>query len=261
MTLAHIRALGLLALLFGAPAYADVAIDAVTPAKGFAAGRTYTHTPIGTPTLAITCFLWNGGAGGTPAATYGGTSMPHLQTRINQGNSSLECWKLDSPAAGAQSVAVTWTGSFNYVLVTMTFTGTLTSGSTGTPVTSVGTSTTSTVAVVSGAGHLVFDALATIAASAVVTTGSGQTNRADEIQTNVTTAHGDSGTTVSSTTAHPTYTFANGSFAMMGVDIIPDTPPPTDTPVGPTNTPTNTPTPTPTVTPTPGPGKKAVMIL
>ena len=90
---------------------AVLSFDAVSGAHGGSeTSDSTTHTPVGTPSLAV-LLMWTAAATGSFAATYGGDSMaaltgsPHAGPPRGYGNSKLD------PSSGAQTVAVSWTTS------------------------------------------------------------------------------------------------------------------------------------------------------
>jgi len=91
-----------------------IAIDAVTSA-GFGttlrSSLSFTHTPVGTPTLALA--IWTGAPwGGTTAVTYGGQAMTEVTGSPITGTiPQVRMFYLDNPPAGAQTMLFDWSGS------------------------------------------------------------------------------------------------------------------------------------------------------
>jgi hypothetical protein len=113
-----------------------VAFDAVSNGQG-ASSYSYTHTPSATPT-AVLVAATNDGRSLT--LTYGGTSMPLLAS-VSSPDATTTQWLfgLANPAAGAQSVSLTWTGTTQTDVGTITVTGSLlTAAAFGTPITNSG---------------------------------------------------------------------------------------------------------------------------
>jgi hypothetical protein len=88
--------------------------DAVGSVAGtnIASGISWTHTPIGTPTLAIAWVCAKDGSPMTdPAATYGGVSMVGIPGASGaSGTQAIAGFYLLSPPPGAQSVVASWVG-------------------------------------------------------------------------------------------------------------------------------------------------------
>jgi hypothetical protein len=111
----------------------SVAFDAVSTGQGLTS-YSATHTPSGTPT-AVLVGATNDGRGLT--MTYGGAAMTLLAS-VSSPDATTTQWLfgLANPAAGAQSVSPTWTGTAETAIGTITVTGSLlTAAAFGTPIT------------------------------------------------------------------------------------------------------------------------------
>ena len=114
-------------------AEAAVAVDANSGTNVSAATSfSYTHTPVGTPTGAVTAFTTGNGSVSSVTCTYGGSGMTLVGSAqtISVTNSQLYVYKHESPASGAQTVACSWTTARTSDTMTETLTG---SGTMGTP--------------------------------------------------------------------------------------------------------------------------------
>lgn len=116
-------------MLIASPAMGAIAHDASTvwTTSTTSTECSFTHTPSGTPTLAL---LWvsldaDETISGTP--TYGGTSMTLVTN--NSGSSdpaaqTVYLYELHSPSSGAQTAYAAYSSDNNIVCVAQTFTGT-----------------------------------------------------------------------------------------------------------------------------------------
>ena len=100
-----------------------VAFDAAASAASALASYSFTHTPVGTPTTAIVGV--NVAAAGTTvtSVTYGGTAMTQVRNAFVSAVARTVVFILDSPASGAQTVAVTLAGAAESVTISCTVTG------------------------------------------------------------------------------------------------------------------------------------------
>jgi hypothetical protein len=155
-----------------------VAIDAKTTSTWGNSGtspKTVSHTPVGTPTLAVVCVhRFRDPSGDSPGVTYGGASM----TKIEADNGGYPCTGIyykENPASGTQNVVLSWNNSQNggYLQI-ITFTGTPTSSALGTQQTAIGTGTSSSLSVSGYSGGLILDALSFYDNPGTITTGADQ---------------------------------------------------------------------------------------
>ena len=100
-----------------------VAFDAAASASSAVASYSYTHTPVGTPSTAIVGV--NVAAAGTTvtSVTYGGTAMVRVRESLEPALSRTAVFVLNSPASGAQTVAVTLGAAAESVTISCTVTG------------------------------------------------------------------------------------------------------------------------------------------
>lgn len=106
---------------------AVVSVDAVSNATlggNNVTTRSWTHTPVGTPTAVIVGVIYYN----TPATdnvtgvTYGGTAMS-LVSGVTTNAVRVELWALANPSSGAQTATVNWDNQVTCECVAMTFTG------------------------------------------------------------------------------------------------------------------------------------------
>jgi len=144
---------------------------------GSVTSASWTHTPVGTPTLVIVS-LMSAATGAVTTATYGGQNLTEATGSPAGGGSvpTVHMWYLASPPAGAQTVSLIWTTATRAVRCSMTYTGT-TGTHVGTVVSTTGTNIASiSVDVTSSASGMVMDAAA-IHNDASITVGADQTQR------------------------------------------------------------------------------------
>lgn len=156
----------------------QVLFDAVqTPVQGNnVASPSGTHTPVGTPTVALVMVHYGFNGRTISSVTYGGTSMALEQSGVN-GQDSVAIYSLPNPAAGSQTVQVNFSGAEYSVLYAMTFTESDTTdavaashGTSGT-----GTSATPSLTCTSDTDELIVDAMSH--ANSTGSVDAGQTQR------------------------------------------------------------------------------------
>lgn len=160
-----------------APGTSTVAFDAVSSAVISVAGTSlsWTHTPVGTPSLAVVGVTIRKNASVT-ALTYGGTAMTFIR-QDTSGNATTELWRLINPPTGAQTVSVTISAAQNFAGGAITFTGSDTTTPISNHAGATGISTTPSVTVTSASGELVVDAVSLRSGTIPWTVGAGQTLR------------------------------------------------------------------------------------
>lgn len=196
-----------------------IAFDTFSTASAGLIGTTlsWTHTPVGTPTLALLNITFLNASATVAGATYGGLAMTAVSGPVRNGLVTAYIYKLESPPAGAQTVNFVLDGfGFSRKGGLTTYTGTAPSSALGTAATANGSSTAPSVAVTSASGELVHDCLAW--ASNTATVGAGQTERynvpPDTIGIASSTEAGAVSVTMSWTLG------ASGSWAIIGVPIV-----------------------------------------
>lgn len=100
-----------------------VAFDAATSSNSSAASYNWTHTPSGTPSTAVVGVHVRENSTSVSTVTYGGTGMTRVALAINSTLNRWEIFRLDSPASGNQSVAVTLGGAQESCAIACTLTG------------------------------------------------------------------------------------------------------------------------------------------
>lgn len=145
-----------------------VARDVATAAQTYssATSKSFTHTPVGTPDYVRvnigSAVLTTNRA--LPTVTYGGTGMTRVGTAsyANGGvTSDAHIYELRGPAAGAQTVAISWaTGSYFGACNATTYTGVDQTVASGTPVTATGASGNSSLSITNTSGNMVSDVVA-----------------------------------------------------------------------------------------------------
>ena len=188
-----------------------VAFDALSGTVGdFVSDPSWTHTPVGTPTY-ITVDIFKQRAGSIDSVTYAGVTMTQ-NTSLNIGtNFFIYRYILESPTSGAQTVQVNTTGNVQVSAQARSWTGTKTTGVSGTTATSTGTGTaTATAAVSSKVNDLVVDTVARGGVSGTdIVEDAGQTSNFETAPLDGT--HGGS-TESGATSVTMGWTFASGTF-------------------------------------------------
>lgn len=100
-----------------------VVFDAAASVASAVASYSYTHTPVGTPTTAIVGVNVAGAGTTVTGVTYGGTAMVRVRQPFEVAVVRTAVFILDSPASGAQSVAVTLAAAAESVTISCTVTG------------------------------------------------------------------------------------------------------------------------------------------
>lgn len=162
-----------------------VVFDAVSSAQhASTSALTWTHTPVGTPTLAVVgVALGNDSAVVVTTVTYGGTLMTLIRNDVDVTGIRAKTWlyRLVSPPTGAQTVRVNLSISNRVVAGAITVRG----SDTTTPISNHngtrGNSASPSVSVTSAVGELVVDAVA-LDEGGSWTAGAGQTERWDRQQ-------------------------------------------------------------------------------
>lgn len=137
-----------------------------------AATSSWTHTPVGVPTLVTVEVIQRRAiAAAAAGVTYNGVAM--ARAGVQSTNTTNEVWYLQSPASGAQTVVVTQgaNSSQNSLYVARTWTDSDVSGvgtSLGTSVGNSGTGLTTTVTISSAVGEIIADQSCQGAASGVL---------------------------------------------------------------------------------------------
>jgi Tfp pilus assembly protein PilV len=142
---------------------------------------TWTHTPVGTPSLVVVGVMLADTGATVSTVTYGGTALTLIRSTVNGSLAKTWLYRLASPPAGAQTVIVILSAADRKVAGAITVTG----SDTATPISNhagaIGTSTTPSVTVTSAAGELVVDT-ATSFEGGTWTAGAGQTEWWDRQQ-------------------------------------------------------------------------------
>jgi hypothetical protein len=164
----------------------SVAFDAASgSAAGNVAELSWNHTPVGTPAVVYAAIFINNAAGTDPSssATYGGQVMTKIGSKGIASAEILIIFRLVSPPAGLQTVAISWIGSWDCAGTAATFMGIDLSTPEGTIVTAAsGGETSSSIDVTSAAGETVVDFLGQRAGTngTYAATESGQTLRKEQ---------------------------------------------------------------------------------
>ncbi len=162
-----------------------VAFDAASFAQSPSTSvLTWTHTPVGTPSLAVVGVMLADTGATVSTVTYGGQLMTLI--RSDNWTSLAKTWlyRLASPPAGAQTVTVTLSAADDKVAGAITVTGSDTSTPISNHAGATGNSATPSVTVTSASGELVVDTV-TLFEGGTWTPGAGQTERWDRQQTPV----------------------------------------------------------------------------
>ena len=179
----------------------------------------WSFTPTGIPTL-ITVHVSSARGGDISGITYGGQSMT-LVIAKDDGvpNRKARIWKLESPPSGTQTVEITMDGNVAYVIETIAWTGTATTGATSGPQSSGGNAgNTSTPAVTSATGDVVIDTLVLDGCGTAITDGANQTEQWDVDGANCTDGYGSTEPGGASITMSESW--AATFFAHVAVNIV-----------------------------------------
>lgn len=181
------RNLFILFVLLARVASAQVVVDAITSSGAVTSNtKTFSHTSGSQATMVVTCALW-GTDQVVTAMTYNAVSMSQAASPAvaNNGDVTLEAWKLSAPAAGAHNVVVTLNDSNEFLCLAWTFTGHDTTTPIGVCVGDGYTSSAGSHAhdTTSGTDGFVLDMFGANQAIGTLTANAGQTSRL--VQTDV----------------------------------------------------------------------------
>lgn len=166
----------LIAALCGGTAGAAVVIDSTSSAATTTSSLTWNHT-VGTGLnrlLVVGVSVYDGKTIVT-AATYGGVPLTNIGTHTQgKGNASVSLWGLVAPASGTAPVTVTFGPTVPVVAGAVSFTGVDQTTPWGAFASTSGKATSATLAVASGPGEMIVDALSVRNGGVTVTPGGGQ---------------------------------------------------------------------------------------
>ncbi len=128
----------------------------------------WTHTPAGTPSKVLVAVMSSSSAGAPDSVTYGGSAMTLIATNTAAFASALRVYEHNTPASGAQTVAITMPASAGRlgggsVSLTATSTTTATSNTNhdGVPPTATVSSASGRIVVTFAGGALALDPITT----------------------------------------------------------------------------------------------------
>lgn len=154
---------------------AQVTVDVVsTKNDSDAADQSWTHTPVGEPSLVTISVSWGAGAGETVSSvTYDGVACTLIDT-ASYGARRAAMYYLSSPGSGAKTVRVVMSAACSHVMGCISYLGAHRSSPFGTSAKSGANGSTANANVTGFGGGLVQDIVTTVE---ILTVGAGQTQR------------------------------------------------------------------------------------
>ena len=156
-----------------------IALDAVATTTGDAASFTFALTVAGADRFLRVGVHWRTTSITVSGITYAGVALTRLGGATVSVNRAVDYWYLIAPTTGTNNVVVTMSAAARTVVGAISRTGVHQTTPLGTAATASGTSTAPSVTVTSATDELVDDALTASVAGAVLTAGTGQTERYD----------------------------------------------------------------------------------